>query len=126
MGALVAAVGLAAGCGTKGDLAGGQVPVRGKVVGRDGKGVGPVALRFYPTQPGLVNGTAETGPDGAFTAKTTPIVEGLVPGSYKVTVSSLPTKGSAPVQVPAKYGDASSTDLVVQVASGQDVTVELK
>lgn len=121
------AVVVAAGCGSKGDLAGGQVPVKGRVVNKDGKAVGPVALRFYPTEAGLVNGAAEADADGAFSVKSTPTVDGLVPGKYKVTVVGLPARrGAAPVAVPAKYGDDSSTDLVVTVAAGEVLTIALK
>ena len=117
---------LAAGCGTKGDLSGGQVPVKGKVVNKDGKGVGPISLRFYPTEAGQVNAAAESAADGTFTVKTSATVDGLIPGKYKVTATAIPKPGAQPVAIPAKYKEDSTTDLVVEVAPGKDLLIELK
>lgn len=120
---LFVAVLVAAGCGKKGDMAEGQVPVKGKVTGKDGKGVGPVALGFFPTETGRSNGTAVSAADGTFTAKTSATVDGLIPGKYKVTASSAKQGGPS---VPSKYGDEATTDLIVEVSSGKDLTIELK
>ena len=123
--ALVAAglVGLA-GCGTRGDNPGGQVPVNGKVVGPDGKGVGEASLRFYPIDVGRAGGFAVSGADGTFIAKTSDTIDGLIPGKYKVTAR--PAKSGSATRVAAKYAEEDSTDLVVEVTAGQGLTITLK
>ena len=116
----------AAGCGTKYENAGGQVPASGVVVDSAGKPVANADLRFYPTEPGKNNGTATTGPSGKFTAKTSDTVDGLIPGKYKVTVAARGAKGAAPVKLNSKYAEEDSTDLLVQVESGKELRIELK
>jgi hypothetical protein len=106
---------LVAGCGR--DLPIKSVTVRGKVVGRPGKSVGPAAVIFWPENskknPG---GTAACETDGSFSLE-------CLPGKYRVTVSPIRPKGAtAPpppqgseARIPTKYQNALSTPLIVNV-----------
>jgi hypothetical protein len=76
------AVALAAGC-----RSGDEVPVRG-VVTLDGRPLAGASVTFYPEKgtAGL-GGAAQTGPDGTFAVVGVGGEAGLLPGTYRVTVS---------------------------------------
>jgi hemoglobin len=94
-----------------------EAPKEGEVKGKvnlDGKPLAKASVSLVPEKGDPI--PAKTGDDGSFTSAKVPL------GSYKVTVKS-DTAG----QVPAKYGDAKTTDLKVDVKAGANSpTFELK
>lgn len=120
------AAGLAAGCAKYGDSPTGLVPVKGKVVGASGSPVGWVQVMFYPTAPGGTTGGGTAKADGRFVVKSLNNEEGLIPGTYKVTVVPWKAKGM-PGKLPEKYAEEHTTDLTAEVsATTPDVTITLK
>jgi hypothetical protein len=106
------------------------VPVRGKVVGREGKSVGAVTVIFWPEDTRKNQGAgAVCEADGSFYLE-------CLPGNYKVTVSPIRPKGATqppPPQgpnsaIPATYQNALTTTLNVQIpeTGKDDVVLNLK
>lgn len=125
--AVMAFVVAAVGCTKYGESPTGMVPVRGKVVTAGGTPVAWAQVFFYPTFPGAASGSGQTGADGAFVVKSLGDKDGLIPGSYKVTVAPMASKKSQATRVPEKYAEEHTSDLTAEVAeSGGDVTIRLK
>ncbi len=106
------------------------VPVRGKVVGREGKSVGPVTVIFWPEDTKKNQGAgAVCQVDGSFYLE-------CLPGNYKVTVSPVRPKGATeppPPQgphsaIPAPYQNELTTTLSVRVSEtgGDEIVLNLK
>ena len=118
---------LASGCGEAGDgLA--REAVSGSVT-LDGQPLKSGSINFLPDGPGSPQGGGAPIIDGKYTVAK---AMGLVPGKYKVTISSAggpPPAGEAPgggamakESVPAKY-NASST-LTAEVKAGQSTPID--
>jgi hypothetical protein len=130
-----------AGCGEKARLE--VYPVSGRVE-YQGQGVPKATVIFHSTQP-AVEGERQLRPfayaddDGNFRLKTYVTDDGAAPGEYKVRIvaashgSVAPSK-DAPVQeasppapgpkippaITAKYGDAETSGIVVQIKEGEN------
>jgi hypothetical protein len=134
---IVVAVGLLSGCGSGSS---GQLPVNG-IVTMDDQPLDGAAVTFFPEEKtGAVGGSAMTGNDGKFVILGPKGERGLVPGTYKVTVSK--RKGGAvtdePViaapseaelradDLPAIYSDRNQTKLSYAVTGdGQPIEIKL-
>jgi hypothetical protein len=116
---------LAVGCGKYGDSPTGLVPVKGKVVGASGSAVGNVQVMFYPTAPGGTTAGGTAGADGKFVVKSLNNEDGMLPGTYKVTVVPWKAKGT-PGKLPEKYAEEHTTTLTAEVsAETPEVTIKL-
>lgn len=76
------------------------VPVKGKVT-FDGKPLANAAVMLIPQTPGAREATAFSDTEGVFELSTDRPKDGVLPGSYKVTVQY-----SEPVQVPSNLKSA--------------------
>jgi len=116
------------GCGGKAQLK--SVPVNGKVVGHEGKSVGPIIVIFWPEDSKnnrMKSAVCEA--DGSFHLE-------CPPGNYKVTVSPVRSKGAtAPpspqgpeAAIPARYQSELTTTLNVKVPEtrADDIILNLK
>jgi hypothetical protein len=115
-----------AGCGAgRGDNPTGFVPVKGKVVGPDGRPLAWVNVGFDPAERGLVSGGAIAGADGTFTLKSGE-KDGMTPGKYKVTVEPIRGKAGAP-KLDARFGESASTPLTAEITGPtSDLVIEVK
>src|SRR5262245_31347027 len=126
---------LVVGCGSSG----GELPVNG-IVTWDGTPLDGAAVTFFPdSRAEGTGGTARTGSDGKFVVLGAKGQKGLVPGTYKVTVSKLKGGGAvtdeeviaAPTEVelrsdlPAIYSNPSQTVLSYSV-TGDGKPIEIK
>jgi hypothetical protein len=120
---------LAAGCGPK---KGPDLPkpmeASGKITLPDGEPLpgGRVELKPANAKGASVEAFADVDPDGSFKLMSYKPGDGAVPGSYKVTISPFdyrsktgsPTKVAFANRIPAKYLEASSSDLTVEIKQG--------
>jgi len=133
---MILALTLICGCSTGG---GGQLPVNG-IVTMDEQPLDGAAVTFFPDdKAATVGGAARTGSDGKFVVVGPKGEHGLVPGTYKVTVSK--RKGgpitdepviAAPSEaeiraddLPAIYSDRNQTKLSYAV-TGDGKPIEIK
>lgn len=110
------------GCGSKGPT---LHPVKGKVVGADGKPLEHATVVFHPvgaTDPNLSRPRAKVAADGTFTLSTVGTDDGAPPGEYKVTVEQWlagPRSDDPPAnRLPAKYASPDQSGLTATVGSG--------
>lgn len=119
---------VAAGCGGKDP----RLAAVG-IVTLDGAPLEGAMVAFFPdvNSPGQ-GGFARTGPDGRFEIAYPGTGKGLVPGTYRVTVTRLPGNAApkseddtlidAPIRsgggIPGKYANAENTPLRVTIAPG--------
>jgi len=100
------------GCG--GDPGPQRVPVKGNIVMGDGKPVFPGSIQFFPAE-GMSENTYRSSAllheGGAFTMRTHPHGDGVVPGKYKVVLSL----GMGSPRELAKYSSADTSTLEVTV-----------
>jgi hypothetical protein len=132
-------IGLALLVGCNSGSVSGTVPVSGKVTYK-GAPVEGAIITFVPEGEGRA-ATATTGAGGVFSL-TTVDASGALPGKYKVTVDKVeygaagspsmeeaargnPAEGKANRVLPAKYADAASTPLAVEVPSGGKKDIDL-
>jgi hypothetical protein len=103
------------GCGGK--MQPSPVPVQGRVLGRDGKSIGPVIVIFWPEDSKnnrMATGTCE--PDGSFRLK-------CVPGKYKVTISPIRQKGATSPPSPNDYDSGIPARIQSELTTTLNVTV---
>ena len=117
----------------------GTVPVSGKVT-YEGASVEGAIVTFVPEGNGRT-ATATTRAGGAFSL-TTVDASGAMPGKYKVTVDKVeygpggspsmeeaakgnPAEGQAKRVLPAKYANAASTPLALEVPTGGKKDIDL-
>jgi hypothetical protein len=125
--ALVVGLGVA-GCGERTLPKESVYPAHGKVT-LNGKPVQLAQIELHPVTPGqglVATGIISSG--GTFALRTysnTKEPDGAVPGKYKViilgydgTVMGPAPKGVTPTKIPAKYGEAGSSDQTVEVKAG--------
>lgn len=125
--ALLALFGIVAGCGS-GDP---RLPVSGTVSWK-GKPLDTGTVEFLPADPGISTQSTAVVTNGAFNI---PKEGGLVPGRYKVVVSSPDPKtqqgppdappgerGGYPAKdrIPPEYSTAGKTKLTAEVKAGQE------
>jgi hypothetical protein len=128
------ALALLTGCGESGPA---TVPVRG-VVTYNGTPLPKGSVVFAPVDPSKCKGgTAAIGRDGRFRAATTKPGDGLMPGEYKVAVTSyLVDQVNTPppelaklkdggLATPSKYTDVGTSGLVLSVTPA-DAAKEFK
>jgi hypothetical protein len=136
---LIGLMGLAVLCGCNSASVSGTVPVGGKVTYK-GAGVEGAIITFIPEGNGRT-ATATTTAGGQFSL-TTVDSPGALPGKYKVTVDKVdygpasnlsmeeaakgnPAEGQAKRLLPAKYANAASTPLAIEVPSGGKKDLDL-
>ncbi len=100
------------------------VPVRGRVVFKDGRPLPGATVDFHPDkmrEGGNARGT--TAEDGTFTLETYPHGPGAMPGHYKVTFMHY----TRSVNIPRKYTKITLTPLTADVheGPGEDLTFTL-
>jgi len=136
--------GLAAtlGCGED-DGIGERTAVRG-VVTYNGQPVPGGTVSFLNDTAGGRNGGGDIGPDGSYAATTMKPGDGLVPGKYKVTVSSVEVdmskvvgnpgglyrsdlikKAPKKINVPKKFANPTTSGLALEVKS-EPLTYDIK
>lgn len=110
------------GCGSKGPT---LYPVKGKVVGADGKPLEHATVVFHPvaaTDPNLSKPRAKVAADGSFSLSTVGTDDGAPPGEYKVTVEQWlagPRSDDPPAnRLPTKYASPDQSGLTATVGSG--------
>jgi hypothetical protein len=122
--ALALVVGVA-GCGRPSSLSG--------TVTLDGKPLDEAAVVFFPQEQEAETVVGQTDANGRFVI--TPAAgRSIAYGMYKVIVSKREQPTQAQINafitpkelLPAKYSDLAKTELVVKVASGADVDLQLK
>jgi hypothetical protein len=134
---LVLALGLLAlaGCGNSVPALPGAVAARGKVVLPNGQPLRGGRIQFSRLDPPNVDAFGDVAADGSFTLTTYKPDDGAVPGSYVVTISPYnyrhksgsPVKVDGAAQIPAKYLEAGTSDLKVEITEGENVLeVKLK
>ena len=116
----------AVGCGRKGPQ---PVPVEGTITFGGGSWPKPGTLRFTLDMAGTdmpaCPATAIFDTDGKVTVTTFKTGDGLIPGKYKVTVQCWQVAPqpenpmAARSYVPARYQNAATSDLAVNITSGQ-------
>lgn len=121
--AMVVLVQLATGCDSKSA----HVPVRGTVT-LDGK---PLTLGRVQFQPAVGQvATGEISPQGKFTLSTHVKDDGVLPGTYRVTVSAYdPTvadPGPQHLLVPARYTRVGTSGLEVTIFPGTEEPVKVE
>lgn len=105
--------------------------VHGKVT-LDGQPVKRGFVRFDPTSPGKgVAAEGEIQADGSYEARAFVGQRGTTPGDYKVYVAAVarPQEGETnpqPLDLPAKYQSAGTTDITKSVTAGENsIDIEL-
>lgn len=107
------------------------------VITYKGKAIADADLSFFPedkTAPDTVRPKAKSVKGGKFTVWTYAQGDGAPEGSYKVTVVhnevavSKDTIVAKPNDLPVKYSQLTSTDIIVKIAAGQNEipTIDLK
>jgi hypothetical protein len=130
----VALSGTLSGCGSGSKLD--TIPVGG-VVTLDGQPVKNARVRFVPDSPDKGRpATGDTDANGAFKLSTVQSGDGIIPGAYKVDLSSLETvtteakdKGQleAASEIPAKYHDTKTSGISFTIGNGDSgKTLEIK
>src|SRR5947209_5032045 len=122
-GILVLVVALAAGCSRAGPPPPTTVPARGRVLLPDGQPLPGGRVELKPTANPAVEAFGDVDPGGSFTLTTYAPGDGSIPGTYKVVISPFnyrsrsgsPTKIAAAGRVPARYREAGTSDLTVEV-----------
>jgi hypothetical protein len=131
---LVCAV-VAGGCGSHGPTA---TPVSGTVTYK-GQPLTSGTVMFSPSEKGTGRvAKAEIGNDGTFTASTLRPGDGVIPGSYAISVTST-IKGTEPIKrdlgtgiggksaIPQRYADPKTSGLTETIGnSRKELTLELK
>lgn len=115
-----------AGCGGSGSKLD-SIPVKGKVT-LDGQPVKNARVRFIPDSADKGRSAiGDTDANGAFKLSTVRAADGIIPGAYKVDVSSLETvtteskdKGQleAASEIPAKYRDVKTSGIAFTINKG--------
>jgi hypothetical protein len=108
------------------------VPIRGKVLLAPGKPLNGGHLIFHNKDPkrAAIEGHAELETDGTFKASTFGQDDGLVPGSYVVTIEPISYKGKTPKQVnadviPKKFQKRDTSTLEVEIKEGEEKLPDL-
>ena len=117
---------VAAGCGDKGGNSSNLAPIQGKVVLADGKPAAFVEVWLMPRESSGALTYGKTDATGQFSVKSLGDQEGMVPGKYVVAVRPIAGKGGTPLSaIPKKLTDNETTDLAVEVRSGEVLTVTI-
>lgn len=135
----LAAMVFVAGCGPAVPETPEVVPVKGTVT-FDGQPLGKAVISFQPTASGR-GASAISNDDGSFAPSSFSSGDGLVPGSYGITVTKYPSAAAGvgadmdsedytgedtaaddpKNELPAKYETRDSSGLTVEVKSGEPV-----
>lgn len=114
---------LGTGCESKSPL----VTVRGTVT-LDGQPLESGAIQFHPTVGQLATG--DIGPGGEFLLSTQSPGDGVLPGTYRVTVVAYRPDATEPgpdaLLVPLRYTRAGSSDIEVTVFPGATAPVKIE
>jgi hypothetical protein len=111
------------------------VPARGKVLLPSGQPLRGGRIQFNRLDPPNVDAFGDVATDGSFTLTTYQPDDGAVPGRYVVTISPYnykhksgnPVKLESAAQIPAKYLEADTSKLEVEIADRENVLeVKLK
>jgi hypothetical protein len=125
---------LLAGCTSQGPTLPTAVEAKGKVLLPDGRPLSGGRVTLNPQAATEVEAFGDVNPDGTFALTTYKPGDGAVPGTYVVTVSPFnyrsktgnPTRIANAAQIPARYGDAATSDLKVTINSGGGNDLNLK
>jgi hypothetical protein len=127
---------LLAGCTSRGPTLPTAVEAKGKILLPDGRPLPGGRVTLNPQAATEVEAFGDVNPDGTFALTTYKPGDGAVPGNYVVTVSPFnyrsktgsPTKIAAAGQIPARYGDTTTSDLKVTINAdgGNDLTLKLR
>jgi hypothetical protein len=127
---------VAGGCNRNGPTLPDTVQAKGKILLPSGQPLSGGRLELKATEPPSIDAFADIQKDGTFVVQSFTKEGGAVPGNYIVVVSPFDyhAKGGNPRllpyadSIPAKYKDASSSDLKVAIESGKDnsFTLQLK
>jgi hypothetical protein len=108
------------------------VPVKGRVLLANGKPLNGGRLVFHNKDPkkGAIEGRADLEPNGTYQPSTFGQDDGLMPGSYVVTIEpvSYKTKAPKPVNadvIPKKFQKKETSTLEVEVKSGEEKLPDL-
>jgi hypothetical protein len=89
-----------------------QYPVTGKVVLPNGSPLTGGMVVFHPrVGEGLHSANGPIGSDGTYELRTFKPGDGVMPGTYKVTITPPPSEEDKPSPVPARYLTPKSTPL---------------
>jgi hypothetical protein len=109
------------------------VPVRGTVAYENGSPLTSGLITFHPKDTTKGEARGAIGSDGRFELGTYGKSDGVMLGTYTVTVEAITYDRSgnltpAPVRIPNKYTDTSTSDLTVEVKEegDQDMKIVLK
>lgn len=106
------------------------VAVSGKVTLASGTPVTAGRIIFKPQSPGMQEAIADIGSDGKYSLTTYNKDDGTVPGDYKIVIENISYKTGTPLQirlnVPAKYYNERTSDLIVKVVDAGDYPIQLK
>ena len=117
---------VAAGCGDKGGNSTNLSPIQGKVVLADGKPAAFVEVWLMPRESSGALAHGKTDAAGQFSVKSLGDQDGMVPGKYVVAVRPIAGKSGTPFSaIPRKLTDNETTDLAVEVRSGEVLTVTI-
>ena len=124
-----------AGCARHGPSLPEPVPARGKVLLPSGQPLRAGRVQFNRLDPPNVDAFGDVAADGSFTLTTYKPDDGAVPGRYVVTISPYnyrhksgsPVRAEGAAQIPAKYLEAETSKLEVEITDGENVLeVKLK
>lgn len=132
---LMSALIVAIGC-NRGPTLPDTAQAKGKILMPGGQPLSGGRLEFKATERPMIDAFADIQKDGTFVVESFTKEGGAVPGNYIVVVSPFDyhAKGGNPKKlpyadsIPAKYQDASRSDLKVAIESGKDnsFTLQLK
>ena len=131
---LMIVLAVTAGCNRNGPTLPDTVQASGKILLPNGQPLPGGRLELKATEPPSIDAFADINKDGTFVVQSFTKEGGAVAGTYIVVISPFDyhAKGGSPQKlpyassIPAKYKDASSSDLKVTIESGKDNTFTLQ
>jgi hypothetical protein len=127
-------IALLAGCYNSGPPLPKPVPAKGTLTLPGGQRLKAGRVMLNPKDQGGVEAFGDLKPDGTFILSTYKPEDGAVPGAYVVSVSPYdyrdksgsPKKVSGANQIPARYLEANSSDLEVEIKATGDNVLDVR